>query len=153
MMNAPSPLPPVVLLIEDSDEDYTAFARAIRLTGLEHTLHRCRDGDEALAFLFQQGPHAGPRTTPRPSLILLDLNLPGTDGREVLARVKRDERLRAIPLIVLTTSANPQDIHECYRQGANSYQVKSANYEGFKGEVQRTVDYWFRTAVTPASEE
>jgi CheY-like chemotaxis protein len=152
-MNTPSPIPPVILLIEDSDEDYTAFARAIRLTGLQHTLHRCRDGDEAWEFLFQQDHHINPRATPCPSLILLDLNLPGTDGREMLARVKRDERLRAIPLIVLTTSANPRDIRKCYRQGANSYQVKSANFEGFKLEVQRTIDYWFKTVVTPAPEE
>lgn len=152
-MNTSPQLPPVVLLIEDSDEDYTAFARAMHLTGLEHTLHRCRDGEEALDFLFQQGSPDSKRMISIPSLIVLDLNLPGMDGREVLARVKQDERLRAIPLIILTTSANPQDINECYRQGANSYQIKSANYEGFKHEVQRMVDYWFRTAVTTSQEE
>jgi len=147
-MGTPPPHP-IILLIEDSDEDYVAFARSIDRTGLKLTLHRCRDGDEALEFLFLRGRHANPSTAPRPSLILLDLNLPGTDGREVLARVKQDERLRAIPIIVLTSSTNPRDVSECYEQGANGYQVKSVDYEHFSRDVQRTVDYWFGTAVIP----
>ena len=143
------PLHPNILLVEDSQEDYVAFARCIDRTGLKHTLHRSRDGDEALDFLFRRGRHADPLTSPRPSLILLDLNLPGTDGREVLARVKQDERLRSIPVIVLTTSTNPRDVSECYQQGANGYQVKSVDYERFRQDVQHTVNYWFGTAVLP----
>ena len=140
---------PIILLIEDCDEDAVAFARSIARTGLKHTLHRCRDGDEALEFLFLRGRHADPGTAPRPSLILLDLNLPGTDGREVLARVKQDDRLRTIPIIVLTSSANPQDVSGCYEQGANGYQIKSVDYERFSHDVQLTVEYWFKTAVIP----
>lgn len=145
-----SPLHPKLLLVEDSQEDYVAFARCIDRTGLKHTLYRCSDGDEALNFLFHRGRYADPLTAPRPSLILLDLNLPGTDGREVLARVKQDERLRSIPVIVLTTSTNPRDVSECYQQGANGYQVKSVGYERFQQDVQHTVNYWFRTAVLSA---
>ena len=144
-----NPPHPHILLIEDSDEDFMAFARCIERTGLKHTLHRCRDGDEALEFLFLRGRYADPQAAPRPSLILLDLNLPGTDGREVLAQVKRDERVRAIPIIVLTSSTDPRDASECYQQGANGYQAKSIDYEQFRQGVQRTVDYWFRTAVIP----
>lgn len=147
------PSPPTILLVEDSDEDYTAFARAIKLTSLEHTLYRCRDGEEALEYLFRRGRYTDPATAPHPSFILLDLNLPGIDGHEVLTQMRQSPALCAIPVIVLTTSANPRDVRACYCRGANAYQVKSANYESFKGEVQRTVDYWLRTVVIPTVEE
>lgn len=149
-MTTPDNLTSPLLLVEDSDEDYVALVRAFRQAGLTVPYNRCRDGDEALEYLRQSGRYATPGTAPRPSLILLDLNLPGTDGREVLRIVKHDVELSSIPIIVMTTSANPADIIECYRQGANGYQVKMANYEGFKREIQSTVDYWFRTAVIPA---
>lgn len=147
------PSPPTILLVEDSDEDYTAFARAIKLTGLEHMLYRCRDGNEALDFLFRRGRYTNSLLAPHPSLIVLDLNLPDTDGHEVLAQVKQSPSLCVIPLIVLTTSANPRDVNQCYCQGANGYQVKSANYESFKSEVQRTMEYWLRTVVIPKFDE
>ena len=147
---ATHPPHPVILLVEDSDVDYVAFARSIDRTGQKHTLYRCRDGDEALDFLFEKGRYADSGAAPRPSLILLDLNLPGTDGREVLARVKQDERLRSIPIVVLTSSTNPRDVSECYEHGANAYQVKAVDYDRFKLDVQRAVDYWFGTAVVPA---
>lgn len=142
-----------LLLVEDSDEDYVALVRAFRQAGINVPHHRCHDGDEALEYLRQTGRYAAPTSAPRPSLILLDLNLPGTDGRDVLRSVKWDGNLSSIPVIVMTTSANPADIVECYSQGANGYQVKASNYEGFKREIQNTVDYWFRTAVIPAMVE
>ena len=144
--NLNSPL----LMVEDSDADYFALLRALRQAGLNIPHHRCQNGDEALEYLRQSGSDDGSGLAPRPSLILLDLNLPGTDGREVLKTVKNDQDLSTIPIIVMTTSANPSDIVECYRQGANGYQVKTSNYEGFKREIQRTVDYWFNTAIIPA---
>lgn len=144
--NLTSPL----LLVEDSDEDYTALVRALKQAGLSAPYHRCQNGDEALEYLRQSGRYFSPGAAPRPSLVLLDLNLPGTDGRDVLRAVKSDKALSAIPVIVMTTSANPTDILECYSRGANGYQVKTSNYEGFKHEIQRTVDYWFRTAIIPA---
>jgi CheY-like chemotaxis protein len=147
--NPASPL----LLVEDSDEDYVALVRAIQQTGLNTPHHRCRDGDDALEYLRRSGRYADPATAPRPALILLDLNLPGTDGREVLQVVKYDGELSSIPVIVMTTSSNPTDIIECYRHGANGYQVKTSNYEGFRREIQRTVDYWFHTAVLPTAVE
>jgi CheY-like chemotaxis protein len=149
-MAKPDNLTAPLLLVEDSDEDYAALERAILQAGLNIPLHRCRDADEALEYLRQSGRYADPETAPRPSLILLDLNVPGTDGREALQVIKRDKALSAIPVIVMTTSANPVDVIECYRQGANGYQVKMSDYEGFKLEIQRTVDYWFHTAVIPA---
>lgn len=152
-MTTPNNLTSPLLLVEDSDEDYAALVRAFWQAGVSVPHHRCCDGDEALEYLRQSGRYADAETAPRPSLILLDLNLPGTDGREVLRAVKQDGGLSTVPVIVMTTSANPADILECYRQGANGYQVKTANYEGFKREIQSTVDYWFHTAVIPAMVE
>jgi CheY-like chemotaxis protein len=137
-------------MVEDSDADYFALLSALRQAGLNIPHHRCQNGDEALEYLRRSESDDAHDSPPRPSLILLDLNLPGTDGREVLRAVKNDQALAAIPIIVMTTSSNPSDIVECYRQGANGYQVKTSNYEGFKREIQRTVDYWFNTAIIPA---
>ena len=139
--------PPVLLVIEDSDEDYATFQRALSLTRLQASIHRCRDGDEALEFLFERTPEEFRRL--RPSLIMLDLNLPGIDGRDILAFIKGDNRLRDIPLIILTSSQDPKDISDCYWRGANGYQLKCTDYDGFKKEMQRTVDYWFNTAIIP----
>ena len=152
-MTTPDNLASPLLLVEDSDEDYIALVRAFQQAGLQTPHHRCRDGDEAIEYLHGAGRYAAPGSAPRPSIILLDLNLPGTDGREVLQIVKSDRDLSSIPIIVMTTSANPSDIRECYRQGVNGYQVKTSNYEGFKREIQSTVEYWFRTAIIPAMVE
>lgn len=138
-----------ILLIEDSDEDYLTLVRAWQQTGLTNPLYRCGNGDEALEYLHRTGRYAQPNNAPRPALILLDLNLPGTDGREILAQIKRDEQLCSIPLVVMTTSSNPRDIRECYCCGANSYQVKAADYEGFKQQVEHLVAYWLKTVMLP----
>lgn len=140
-----------ILLIEDSNEDYTALKRAWQQTGRSNPIHWCRDGDEALALLRECEPET--ENAFCPSLILLDLNLPGTEGREVLETIKRDDRLRAIPVIVMTTSSNPRDVIDCYQRGANGYQLKSANYEAFKLDIQRTADYWLGTALIPTLAE
>lgn len=141
-------LPPL-LVIEDSDEDYTTLVRVLRQTRLLHPLLRCRDGAEALEYLLRQGRYAQLASTLPPALIFLDLNMPGTDGREVLEQLKKHPQLHSIPVVVLTTSANPSDIQDCYARGANAYQVKAAAYENFKDDVQRTIDYWFGAAALP----
>ncbi|HEV7519056.1 MAG TPA: response regulator, partial [Thermoanaerobaculia bacterium] len=110
-----------ILLVEDSPEDYEATERAFRKSGLKNPIHRCTDGDEALDYLFRRGAYADPARSPRPGIVLLDLNLPGTDGREVLETVKADDSLKQIPVIVLTTSADERDVQACYLAGANSY--------------------------------
>ena len=96
-----------ILLVEDSPEDFETTRRAFRKAGLKNPILHCPDGDTALDFLFRRGAHAD---APRPGLVLLDLNLPGTDGREVLQEMKRDEELRCIPVIVLTTSSDERDV-------------------------------------------
>src|SRR5438105_2527750 len=100
------PLEHPILLVEDSPEDYQATVRAFQKAGLANPIFRCASGDDALDYLHRRGAYADPGRSPRPGVILLDLNLPGTDGREVLAEVKADARLKAIPVIVLTTSAD-----------------------------------------------
>ncbi|MBV9124993.1 MAG: response regulator, partial [Planctomycetes bacterium] len=102
-----------ILLVEDSPEDYEATVRVLRKSGLANPIFRCVDGDDALDFLHHRGAYADPARAPRPSIILLDLNLPGTDGREVLTDIKRDEHLKLIPVIVLTTSRDERDISSC----------------------------------------
>ena len=113
--------PPLLLVIEDSNEDFEAFQRYVRRSPLTIPIYHCVDGDDALAFLDRTGRYSDPQSAPRPGLILLDLNLPGTDGREVLRKIKQDEILKVIPVVVFTTSNNPKDIEACYRQGFNSY--------------------------------
>jgi CheY-like chemotaxis protein len=138
-----------ILLIEDSDEDVTATVRGMRRDDLEIVLNRCTTGDQALDYLYQRGRYTDATRAPRPSLILLDLNLPGTDGRSLLAVIKDDEDLKSIPVVVLTTSNNPQDIATCYRRGANSYQIKPVDYARFKQSLQTMIAYWFQTAILP----
>jgi CheY-like chemotaxis protein len=142
--------PPFLLVIEDSNEDFEAFQRYVRQSAVNVPIHRCVDGDEALAFLFQSGHFAVP-ASPRPSLIVLDLNLPGADGREVLSRIKQDDTLKTIPVVVFTTSNNPKDIEACYQRGVNSYIVKPMDFQRLKQTIMSLIYYWFDTALLPPS--
>src|SRR5215208_4460697 len=110
-----------ILLVEDSPEDVETTRRAFQRSGLRNPVFHCSTGDEALDYLFRRGAYADPASSPRPGVILLDLNLPGTDGREVLEEIKRDGDLKQIPVVVLTTSSDDRDVTACYRAGANSY--------------------------------
>ena len=138
-----------LLLVEDSPEDREATTRALTRAGLANPIYWCGNGDEALDYLFQRGKYADAAQSPRPSVILLDLNMPGTDGREVLAEVKNTAHLKAIPIIVLTTSTDERDIAACYEMGANSYVKKPVDLEGFMLAVQRLKDYWFEVVILP----
>jgi CheY-like chemotaxis protein len=138
-----------ILLVEDSPEDFEATVRAFKRSGLKNPIFRCEDGDGALDFLHQRGQYADAEQAPRPGVILLDLNLPGTDGREVLTEIKRDESLRHIPVIVLTTSNDDRDVEACYQAGANSYIQKPVDMEGFLRAIERLKGYWFEVVVLP----
>jgi CheY-like chemotaxis protein len=134
-----------LLIVEDSDEDFYAMRRALGKTlpcGIVH----CRTGSEALDYLFRRGPHA--QAVP-PSLMLLDLNLPGQDGRSVLAQVKRDATLRATPVVVVSTSDNPADIAQCYAGGCSGYLVKALAYERLAAALQVLCAYWFTVVTLP----
>jgi len=136
-----------ILLVEDSPEDTEAILRAFQRIGLDHPVVHCGSGDDALDFLHLRGKYADPARAPRPCLILLDLNLPGTDGRDVLADVKHDEQLKTIPVVVLTTSTDERDVESCRQMGANSYINKPVDFSEFLGSVQHIKDFWFGTAL------
>ena len=140
-----------ILLVEDSDEDYMAFLRALRDMVVTVSLPRCTRGEEALDYLYGRGRFADLAHAPRPALVLLDLNLPGMDGRELLTIIKGDEHLRSIPVVIVTTSHNPRDVEWCYQHGANSYQVKAIGYEQFKSAMRLLVEYWLTVCVLPAT--
>jgi CheY-like chemotaxis protein len=146
-----TPTMPSILLVEDSDEDYLAFTRALRDMAVTVSLPRCTRGEEALDYLYRRGRFADPAQAPRPALVLLDLNLPGLDGRELLTLIKGDEHLKSIPVVIVTTSHNPRDIEWCYQHGANSYQVKAIGYDQFKSAMRRLVEYWLTVCVLPAT--
>lgn len=138
-----------ILLVEDSPEDFEATLRAFQKSGLKNPLIRCEDGDEALDYLHRRGRYADPARSPRPGVILLDLNLPGTDGRQVLSELKSSESLRDIPVVVLTTSADERDVTACYRAGANSYIQKPVDIDGFMKAIERLNGYWFEVVILP----
>ena len=141
-----------MLLIEDSPEDREATIRALKRAGVANPIHCCVNGDDALDYLFHRGKYSDASLAPRPNIILLDLNMPGTDGREVLAEVKQTEHLQSIPVIILTTSTDSRDVNSCYQMGANSYVKKPVDLEGFMRSVQRLKDYWFEVVILPKTE-
>ena len=139
-------MPIVVLLVEDSAGDVRLTQEAFRGANRAIHLHVAADGVEAMAFLRREGAHAD---APRPDLILLDLNLPRMDGREVLARIKADESLRAIPTVILTTSELEADIVRSYELQANAYLTKPAQWDAFDALVKSINDFWLTNVKLP----
>jgi CheY-like chemotaxis protein len=146
-MTAPPPpnaKPIDVLLVEDDPGDTLMIREAFEDNKVRNRLSAVTDGVQALEFLRREGEHAG---APRPDLILLDLNLPRKDGREVLAEIKADENLRTIPVVILTTSQAEEDVLRSYNLHANAYVTKPVDFERFI-EVVRQIDNFFVTVVT-----
>jgi CheY-like chemotaxis protein len=141
-----------ILLVEDSPEDTEAMLRALKKAGMDYPIVHCDNGDDSLDFLHRRGKYANRNQAVRPRVILLDLNLPGTDGREVLNEIKTDLTLKAIPVLVLTTSTDERDVENCYQMGANSYIKKPVDAGGFLRTIQRLHDYWFGVVVFPHKE-
>jgi len=135
-----------VLLVEDSPGDVRLTREAFRDANMAIQLHVATDGVEAMAFLKQEDPYI---TAPRPDLILLDLNLPKMDGREVLAYIKADESLKTIPTVILTTSEADADIVKSYQLQANSYLSKPVEFEEFENLVKSINDFWLIKAKLP----
>lgn len=138
-----------LLIVEDSDEDFTALKRVIDKAQITNPVYRCEDGEEALDFLFHEGEYQNETLAPRPALIILDLNLPGTDGREVLAQLKQDQNFKAIPVVIFSTSSNPKDIDSCYGCGISGYLVKPMSVERLNQLVTTFLDYWFKAVELP----
>jgi len=131
-----------ILLVEDSQDDLDMTLRALRKANMANHIQIARDGAEALDFIFCQGAHAARKIENMPKLIMLDLKLPKIDGLEVLKRIKGDPRTRIIPVVVLTSSKEQNDVIRSYGLGGNSYIVKPVDFESFAEAVQKLGMYW-----------
>lgn len=140
-----------LLVVEDSNEDFRMLQRLMRRMAVQNPIYRCTNGDEVLDFLYKESNNGNSLAALRPSVILLDLNLPGIDGRDILERLKQDISFREIPIVVFTTSSNPRDIELCYQKGANGYLVKPMDAQGLRKTIQAFVDYWLETNTPPVS--
>jgi CheY-like chemotaxis protein len=136
-----------ILLVEDNPGDARLTTEALKEARVRNKLNHIDDGDEALAFLRRQGKYSGAQ---RPDLILLDLNLPRKDGREVLAEIKADDRLKRIPVVILTTSQAEEDILRAYNLNANCYVSKPVDLEQFIRVVRTINDFWLTIVKLPA---
>jgi CheY-like chemotaxis protein len=135
-----------ILLIEDNEGDARLAKEAMRDSKIRNTIHHVSDGEEAMAFLRMQGKYA---KESRPDLILLDLNLPKKDGREVLAEIKGDESLRRIPVVILTVSSAEEDILKSYNLHANCYITKPIDLDQFLKVVRSIEDFWLTIVKLP----
>ena|SRR5579859_6739021 len=134
--------PKIILLVEDNPHDETLTLRALRRHGVANEVVVARDGAEALDYLFCAGSHADRDPADRPSLVLLDLNLPKIGGLEVLRRVRADDRTRLLQVVILTSSGEERDLLEGYDSGANSYVRKPVEFGEFANAVQQLGLYW-----------
>ncbi len=146
MTNAQVGRPIEILMVEDDEQDVDLTVRALRDGKVRNVLHAVSDGEEALDYLYRRGKHA---EAARPDLILLDLNLPKMDGREILAEIKKDPGLRIIPVVILTTSDAHKDVLESYHLHANCYVNKPVNLDQFIRVVRSIEDFWMTIVVLP----
>lgn len=131
-----------IVLVEDSADDAELVIRALRKSGITNTLVHLKDGEQALHFLFCEGPYEDHHAPPNPRLILLDIKMPKVDGLEVLRRIKSDERLKVVPTVLLTSSKEEKDIRASYHLGANSYVVKPVEFDSLIKTVHGLGLYW-----------
>jgi chemotaxis family two-component system response regulator Rcp1 len=146
MPNAVDGKPIQILLVEDNPGDVRLAAEALRYLKVRNQLHVVQDGVEAMAFLRREGEYVG---IPRPDLVLLDLNLPRKDGREVLSEIKLDPDLKRIPVVILTSSAADQDILHAYNLYANCYITKPLDLEQFLRVIRSIEDFWLAVVKLP----
>lgn len=137
-----------VLVVEDSDDDFDTVQMLVREAFRDNTLQRASTGDDCLLLLRGAGDDPV-----RPAFILMDLNIPGLDGREALKDIKKDPRLRSVPVVVFTSSSNPVDLAYCYEFGANAYHVKPLRYEDHLKTLREVFEYWLESVDRPSAEE
>jgi CheY-like chemotaxis protein len=145
--------PAVILLVEDNPADQELIRRAVEEAKIGKELRIVEDGEEALAYLFRRGKYQAPAISPKPDLLLLDLNLPRVDGYQVLEEIRADLKLRSMPVLVLTTSGQEKDIIRSYELGCNSFITKPAGLDQLTGLIRAIEKYWFETAVLPPKKE
>ena len=138
-----------VLLVEDNIHDAEMTIRALRKVNLANNLFHVKDGEEALDFIFAQGQFASRETSHLPKVILLDIKMPKVDGIEVLRQLKSREESKIIPVVIMTSSKEEQDIINSYQLGVNSYVVKPVDFEGFAKAVSQLGLYWLLTNQPP----
>ena len=139
----------IVILMADDDDDQFMARDAFETNRLHNVLYFVKDGIELMEYLRRQGNYSDPSTSPRPGLILLDLNMPLMDGREALKEIKSDPELRSIPVIVLTTSSAEEDIIKTYEYGVNSFITKPVTFQGLVEVIKQTGIYWFEIVELP----
>ncbi len=142
--------PICILMVEDNEGDVLLTTEALKEAKVVTDLHVVRDGVEAVEFLYRKGPYSA---APRPDLILLDLNLPRRDGRQVLAEIKQDPNLRHIPVVVLTSSSAEQDIVKAYDLHANCYIVKPVDLSNLIEVVKSIENFWLTVVKLPSCEK
>lgn len=140
-MNAPSRLSPIII-VEDSDEDFDTVVQAVRKAGILADVRRAKTGGDCLDLLRSA-------YSIRPAVVLMDLNTPGTDGREALAAIKLDDALKQFPVVVFSTSDDPRDLEFCYAAGANAYHVKPVRYPDHLQLVIDLLTYWIDRVALP----
>jgi CheY-like chemotaxis protein len=146
------PIPPIILLADDDEDDRLMAEEALARTPLGGTLRCVEDGEQLMDYLHRRGRFADPQQSPRPNLILLDLNMPRKDGREALREIKADGVLRRIPVVVLTTSKAEEDVARSYDLGANSFITKPVTFQAMVEVMNDLGHYWFDTVHLPAPE-
>lgn len=138
-----------LLLVEDNPGDVRLTEEAFNMNEIELNLHVAYDGEQALNFIFQRN---GYENVPRPDAILMDINIPKYSGIEVLEKIKKDDNLKYIPIVMLTTSNTKQDLSRCYDLGVNAYMVKPIDFERFLNMTKAFYNFWFNSVVTVKNE-
>jgi CheY-like chemotaxis protein len=138
-----------ILMADDDADDRLLAQEALAESRLMPDLRFVEDGEELMAYLRRQGNYISPDKSPRPGLILLDLNMPRKDGREALAEIKTDPQLRQIPIIIFTTSSGQRDIYHSYDLGASSFITKPVSFEGLVDTLRSLGQYWFDLVELP----
>lgn len=136
-------------MVDDDEDDCILVQAALEEVYFGCTFLCIQDGQGVIDYLNGRGDHLDAESAPLPDLILLDLNMPRMDGRQVLERLKTDRQFRSIPVIVLTTSSDPEDVKVCYELGANSYLVKRPTFEGLVSAMNTLKEYWLDIAMLP----
>jgi CheY-like chemotaxis protein len=151
-MKQPDMKSAVILLVEDDPGDQELTLRAFEESKLNNELHIVEDGEEAIDYLLRKGKYQDSSTSPKPDLILLDLNLPKMDGRQVLERIRQEPELRRMAVVVLTTSHQEQDIIRSYDLGCNSFITKPVDMVQFISVIESLEQYWFQVVLLPPTQ-
>ena len=146
--------PPLTILVADDDaDDRMMIEEAMRENRLANRVRFVKDGEELMDYLIRRGPYKDHEQSPRPGLILLDLNMPRKDGREALREIRAHPDIQEIPIVVLTTSKTEEDIYRSYRMGVNSFITKPVTFEALVAIVRELGRYWFEIVELPSEKE